>query len=165
MPERLLLVLNLCLVALLYLFFLRVLWSVWAEVRGPSARSLRQGALRQSDPTMVSTAPPPSKRAQQRKRGTPSKLVMIQPAVDKGLTFDLAKEMTIGRAAGCHVSLKDDTFVSQLHARVFLREGEAFVEDLGSTNGTYLNSHRVTTAVALQKRDHLQIGKTVLEVG
>ena len=46
----------------------------------------------------------------------------------------------MGRAAGCHIALPDDTFVSQLHARVFERSGQVYVEDLGSTNGTYVNA-------------------------
>jgi hypothetical protein len=165
MPDRLLLVLNLCLLALLYLFFLRVLWAVWAEVRGPSTRQLRQAAEAAAitGATPAVGLPTPAKK-QKRKKGNPSKLVVIQPSIAKGTTYGLAREMTIGRAAGCQVSLADDTFVSQLHARVFLRDGQAFVEDLGSTNGTYLNGNRVTNAVPMQKGDTVQTGKTVLEV-
>jgi pSer/pThr/pTyr-binding forkhead associated (FHA) protein len=70
----------------------------------------------------------------------------------------------VGRAVGCGVALPDDTFVSQLHARVFRRDGDLFVEDLGSTNGTYLNRKKVTAAIALRHGDQLQIGKTTLEV-
>ena len=53
--------------------------------------------------------------------------------------------------------------MSQLHARVFRRDGDVYVEDLGSTNGTYLNQKKVTAAVPLRKGDQLQIGKTVLQ--
>jgi pSer/pThr/pTyr-binding forkhead associated (FHA) protein len=60
--------------------------------------------------------------------------------------------------------MSDDTFVSQLHARVFQRESQAYVEDLGSTNGTYLNGNRVATATPLRRGDRLQVGSTVLEV-
>ena len=62
---------------------------------------------------------------------------MIEPATAQ--VFPLGEEVTIGRAPGCSVALADDTFVSQLHARVFVRDGQPFVEDLGSTNGTFLN--------------------------
>ena len=53
-------------------------------------------------------------------------------------------ELTVGRATGASVSLPDDTFVSQVHARVFRRDGSLFVEDLGSTNGTFLNRKAVS---------------------
>ena len=79
--------------------------------------------------------------------------------------FDLGTEATVGRAAGCQIALPDDTYVSTLHARVFQRDGQAFVEDLGSTNGTYVNGDRVTSAVPLRRGDRLQVGSTVMEVG
>ena len=69
----------------------------------------------------------------------------------------------MGRAGGCQITL-DDTYVSQLHARVFRREGQLYVEDLGSTNGTYLNRKKVTAPIAIRKGDRLQIGKTVMEL-
>ena len=69
----------------------------------------------------------------------------------------------MGRAGGCQITL-DDTFVSQLHARVFRREGQLYVEDLGSTNGTFLNRKKVTAPIAIRKGDRLQIGKTVMEL-
>nr|MDQ2754925.1 FHA domain-containing protein [Actinomycetota bacterium] len=81
-----------------------------------------------------------------------------------GQVFDLGDELTVGRAPGCGVSLPEDTFISQLHARVFRRDGDLYVEDLGSTNGTYLNGKRLSAAVALRRGDHLQVGKTVLEL-
>ena len=62
------------------------------------------------------------------------------------------------------MSLPDDTFVSQVHARVFRRDGSLFVEDLGSTNGTFLNRKAVSGPMALRKGDRLQIGRSVLEV-
>ena len=58
----------------------------------------------------------------------------------------------------------DDTYVSQLHARVFTRDGQLMVEDLGSTNGTYLNRVKVAGPMVMQKGDRLQVGNTVLEV-
>ena len=58
----------------------------------------------------------------------------------------------------------DETYVSQLHTRLFLREGQYYDEDLGSTNGTYLNRRKVTEPIAIRKGDRLQVGKTVLEL-
>jgi len=78
-------------------------------------------------------------------------------------TFPLDDEVTFGRAESCRVQL-DDTYVSTLHARMFSKDGTWFVEDLGSTNGTYLNQRRLTAPAELRAGDKLKIGKTVLEL-
>ncbi|HET7722577.1 MAG TPA: FHA domain-containing protein, partial [Acidimicrobiales bacterium] len=78
-------------------------------------------------------------------------------------TYELGDELTVGRAGGCQITL-DDTFVSQLHARVFRRDGQLWVEDLGSTNGTFLNRKKISAPVSMRKGDRLQIGKTVMEL-
>ena len=88
---------------------------------------------------------------------------MVEPPALRGRSFELGEELTVGRAAGCQIAL-DDTYVSQLHARVFRRDNQFYVEDLGSTNGTYLNRKKVTGPVAVRRGDRLQVGKTVLEV-
>jgi len=80
------------------------------------------------------------------------------------MRFELdVPELTIGRAPGCHVSVADDTFASSLHARVFGRDGGVFVEDLGSTNGTYVNGARLAGPTVLRPGDQVQVGNTVLE--
>jgi pSer/pThr/pTyr-binding forkhead associated (FHA) protein len=150
-PENLLGLLKLCLLALLYLFFIRVIWTVWAEVRGP--RAAKAG--------VDGSGAPKTKRS---RGGSATKLVVEQPAARKGIVFDIGPEVTVGRAAGCQVALPDDTYVSQLHARVFNRSGQVYVEDLGSTNGTYVNGHRVTAPTPMHRGDSLQVGSTVLEV-
>jgi len=94
---------------------------------------------------------------------------VVEPADRKGQAFDLGEELTVGRAAGCQVKV-DDTYASQLHARIFTKDGELFVEDLGSTNSTYLNrrgtknKEKVAGPLSLKMGDRLMIGKTVLEV-
>ncbi len=87
----------------------------------------------------------------------------MEPPETRGQTYELADELTLGRAAGCQVTL-NDTYVSQLHARLFRRDGQLFVEDLGSTNGTYVNRKKVTAPIALRRGDRLQVGKTVMEL-
>jgi FHA domain len=154
-PENLLGLLKLCLLALLYLFFLRVLWAVWSEVRGP--KPARAGSGNGAAPAKVRTS-------RLRGRGGPAtRLIVEQPVARRGVFFDIGSEMTVGRAAGCQIALVDDTYVSQLHARVFERSGQVYVEDLGSTNGTYVNGHRVSAPTPMHKGDSLQIGSTVLE--
>jgi pSer/pThr/pTyr-binding forkhead associated (FHA) protein len=89
--------------------------------------------------------------------------VVDKPVAQKGTSFEIGPEVTVGRAAGCHIALPDDTFVSQLHARVFERSGQVYVEDLGSTNGTYVNGHRVSAPTPMHRGDSLQVGSTILE--
>ena len=88
---------------------------------------------------------------------------MTEPKAARGATFAIGDEITIGRAATCAIVMPDDSFVSQLHARVYREAGSTMIEDLGSTNGTYLNGKRLTTPEQISKGDRVQIGSTVLE--
>ena len=81
----------------------------------------------------------------------------------KGKSFDVSEELVVGRAEKCHIVL-DDTYVSQMHARIFSKGEAIMIEDLGSTNGTYLNRRRITSPSELQRGDHVKIGKTVMEL-
>ncbi|MCU1354457.1 MAG: hypothetical protein JWM05_3666 [Acidimicrobiales bacterium] len=150
MSEQLLTILKLCLLVLLYLFFLRVLRAVWAELRGPKR---------------VEQKPQRAKREARKvhRNAAPVQLAVIEPAAQKGRTYSLGEEVTLGRAPGCQVTL-DDTYASQIHARLFARDGQTFVEDLGSTNGTYLNRKKVQGPMVMQRGDRLQIGNTVMEL-
>jgi hypothetical protein len=155
-PDTLLTILKFCFLALLYLFFMRVLRAVWAEMKSPP-------------PAAAASAPAPAPGSAPPRnwgggaRGAGARLRVIEPADTKGQTYELADELTVGRAGGCQITL-DDTFVSQLHARVFRLDGQLFVEDLGSTNGTFLNRKKITAPVSMRKGDRLQIGKTVMEL-
>ncbi len=91
------------------------------------------------------------------------RLVITAPKQNAGRSYDLADEITLGRAAGCTITVDDD-FVSQMHARVFQRAGQIVVEDLGSTNGTYVNRQRVSAPMVMRLGDQLQVGDTVLEL-
>jgi len=151
LPDQLLNLLKVFLLLLIYLFFLRVLRAVWAEVNPPKPLEERR-PKRERTP----------KRPTARKHGPPV-LRLVAPAELAGRTYELGEEITIGRAAGCQVTI-DDTYASQLHARVFQRDGQIFVEDIGSTNGTYLNRTKVTGPMVIQRGDQLQIGNTILEL-
>ena len=156
MPETLLTLLKLFFLALLYLFFFRVLRAVWAEVSAPPVPAPARGGA-----GAVAAG-----RATRGGGGKGSlRLKVVEPAETRGTVYDLGDELTVGRASGCQIAIPDDTYVSQLHARIFRREGQVFVEDLGSTNGTFLNRKKVSAPVPVRRGDRLQIGKTVLEVG
>ena len=161
MSEQLLNILKLCLLALVYLFLVRVVRAVWAEVAVPAQVEGGRRTRRRGAPAAVVPAPAPPKG--RKARGSPTELVAVEPADQVGRRYPLGDEITVGRAAGCQVTV-DDTYVSQLHARVFTRDGQLFVEDLGSTNGTYLNRVKVAGPMVMQKGDRLQVGNTVLEV-
>ena len=153
MPDSLLTILKFCFLAVLYLFFLRVLRAVWAEMRGPSPA--------QSAPVAAPGRAAPARASWGSRDGT--RLRVVEPAEERGRSYELGDELTLGRAGGCQVTI-DDNYVSQLHARLFRREGQYYVEDLGSTNGTYLNRRKVTAPIAIRRGDRLQVGKTVLEL-
>jgi hypothetical protein len=169
-------ILNYALLALLYLFFARVLWAVWSEVRGPRLRNA-PGAMARANagaPVVDSTTPtnrpadsPRSKQKAKRstllKKGVPTKLIVLEPKVRKGAAYPIGTEVTLGRADSCIIGLPDDTFASQLHSRVFVRDNEMWVEDLGSTNGTHLNGARLSAPMQLSTGDRLQVGSTIFE--
>jgi pSer/pThr/pTyr-binding forkhead associated (FHA) protein len=153
-PEPALTLLKYVFLAVLYLFLLRVLRAVWVELREPKPSAL------------PAPAAPEAAVAQTQSSGKigPERLVVVAPPERKGTEFPLTDEVTVGRAGGCGVLLTEDTFVSQLHARLFRRDGDLFVEDLGSTNGTYLNKKKVGAPVPIRKGDKIQFGRTTMEV-
>lgn len=166
MPEPLLNVLKICLLILLYLFFFRVLRAVWAEVHlarqtSAGAAPARTGRTSRRSGTATGAGRTP-RRSRARER-TPPKLQVVEPAELAGTTFPLGDELTVGRAAGCQITL-DDTYASQVHARIFMRDDQLYVEDLGSTNGTYLNRRKVSAPMVVSHGDQIQIGSTVMEV-
>jgi hypothetical protein len=158
-PDPVLTLLKYVFLAVLYLFFLRVLRAVWVELREPKPAPLSPApAAIVPGPAPAPAPHPPSGRI------GPERLVVVSPQEQKGEEFPLADELTVGRAGGCGVMLGADTFVSQIHARVFRRDGDVYVEDLGSTNGTYLNKKKVTAPVVIRKGDKVQFGRTTMEV-
>jgi pSer/pThr/pTyr-binding forkhead associated (FHA) protein len=168
MSDSLLNIFKYALLALLYLFFARVLWAVWSEVRGPrggaAPLSVRNGAAAHAQPSgPADGAGARLKTPPRGKRGAVARLIVLEPKSNKGTAISVAQEITFGRAPGCTVAVPDDTFVSQVHARVFNDQGNIIIEDFGSTNGTFVNGTRLTIPQALHKGDRVQIGSTVLE--
>ena len=101
---------------------------------------------------------PRSARARQRLH-----LKVIEPQEREGQTFDLGDEITLGRAAGCGVQV-EDAYTSNLHARLYRRNGALWVEDLGF-HQRHLGQRRAHRhAAKLGRGDLLQVGGTVFEV-
>ncbi|MST32840.1 FHA domain-containing protein [Acidimicrobiaceae bacterium USS-CC1] len=166
MSTPLLTILKYVFLAVLYLFFLRVLRAVWIELREPKVTTVEAGGTPLGAPR-PSVAPVPVDGSDPPTIVTglgPETLVEAGPDGLPGRRFPVGNEMSIGRSPGCGVALPEDTFVSQVHARVFRRDGMVWVEDLGSTNGTYVNDSRVDGAAPLRPGDRLHVGQTVLEL-
>ena len=149
MSDQILTFLKFCLVAILYLFLARVVWIVARELRGT--------------PAPAPAVPAPSPPARPRK-GKAWRLVVVEPAAEAGATFPVDGEVTLGRGGGCTVPLGFDTFVSQVHARAFDRDGALWVEDLGSRNGTFVDEQPVHEPTHVAKGSRIRVGETVLEV-
>lgn len=162
MSSPLLTILKYVFLAVLYLFFLRVLRAVWTEVREPKVATVDAAPPPPAPAVPVGT--PAGDGAQPTLAGSEQQLVQAGPGGGPARHFPLSAETSIGRSPGCGVALPEDTFVSQVHARVFRRDGALWVEDLGSTNGTYVNDARLDGPVPLRPGDRLQIGETVLEL-
>jgi pSer/pThr/pTyr-binding forkhead associated (FHA) protein len=148
MPEIVLQLLKYVFLIVLYVFIARAVRLIHLELKPAGARR----------PAAVVQTRQPSKKVK-----TPKKVTVVEGDANKGKSFDLGEELVIGRAEKCHIVL-DDTYVSQMHARFFARGDSYMVEDLGSTNGTYLNRRRITSPIEVSRGDQVKIGKTVLEL-
>lgn len=152
MTDALLTLLRWCLLGLLYLFFFRVLQATWAGSRASAPQQVKKRRRRsgRSAPAAGDHSGPPS-------------LLVLEPPSEAGREYLVNGEITIGRAASCHITL-DDTYISQLHARVSLDPAGVAIEDLGSTNGTYVNRQRVTSTIIASPGDRLQLGGIIMEI-
>jgi hypothetical protein len=149
-------------IALIFLFFLRVIRAVWVEMSPATVRKPRwQKRQERRDERAANKAVAPPKENRRRRQ---LYLKVVQPPSHAGRSYDLDDELTIGRSPGCGVSMPEDIYTSTLHARLFRHNDQLWVEDLGSTNGTYVNSEQIAKGVRLGKGDMLQVGSTVFEV-
>jgi pSer/pThr/pTyr-binding forkhead associated (FHA) protein len=85
--------------------------------------------------------------------------VVAAMGYEPGTTFDVRSGATLGRSDGADI-LVDDPFASSAHARIFARGEFMYVEDMASTNGTYLNGRQLKTAERLKMADVIRIGDT-----
>jgi len=145
--------------AVLWLFVIAAIGVVRTDLLGGPASSTRRGRARQAQ---AARQPRPGK-PQRAGRGSPRFLVVTAGAL-KGTSLDLAQQqITLGRANDATLVLNDD-YASSRHARIFPQDGQWIVEDLGSTNGTYLDRQKVTRPTPVPLGVPIRIGKTVLEL-
>ena len=147
MTDQILNVLKLLLLALIYLFFARVLWAVWSEVRMP-----------------VATARTATAQKAGKKRKGATTFVVVEPRQHRGASFTLSNSLTIGRTDDNDIAIADDTFMSSHHARLEVRPEGVWLVDFDSTNGSFVNGQRVTGERSVRKGDRVQVGSTVLEM-
>lgn len=163
MTDQLLAVLKVALLALVYLFFARVLWAVWSEVRTPvpaEGARIRRG---RGTATSTSTDDSTKKLKVKHAKGLPA-VVVVEPRESRGQRFSVLENLTVGRADDNAVPMPDDTFISTHHATFQNREGALWIVDLNSTNGTFVNGQKVSGEKKLRSGDRVQLGSTVMEV-
>ena len=153
MTDQILGVLRILFLCLVYLFFARVLWSVWNEVRTPISST---GGTASSAGLFGGRKVATGKGA--------LTLVVVEPRSRRGDAFTLSDALAIGRDADNDVCVPDDTFMSGHHARLEVRPEGPWLIDLASTNGTFVNGQRVHADRSVHRGDRIQAGSTVLEV-
>ena len=143
--------------ALLWIFVLSAVSVIRSDLFG--ARVDTPQAANQAR----ASKPAPKPKPQRKRRGSPTKLVITEGS-NAGETVPLSGEtVTLGRGGDSTIRLDDD-YVSTRHARFVTNGEEWFIEDMGSTNGTYIGSTRVTRATAITSGTAVRVGKTVVEL-
>jgi pSer/pThr/pTyr-binding forkhead associated (FHA) protein len=143
--------------AVLYLF---LLWVARSSLRDLTEHEDASVVMEPGDAAAVP-------RRRQREHQGPDLSAGVDPrlevvaamGLDPGTSFDLAEGATMGRADGAEIPI-DDPFASSVHARIFPRDQFMYIEDMGSTNGTYLNGRRLRSAERLKVGDTVRIGET-----
>ncbi|MEV0533029.1 FHA domain-containing protein [Kitasatospora sp. NPDC050463] len=178
MSELTLTVMRLGFLAVLWLFVIVAVQVIRSDLFGTrvNPRSSRRGgaatsATAATAPVSVpgrapqgQPAPAPQNQGGGRRRGAPTQLVVVQGSL-AGTTVALqGQTITLGRAHDSTIVLDDD-YASSRHARIYPDQtGQWTVEDLGSTNGTYLERQRLTAPTPLQPGMPIRIGRTVIEL-
>ena len=144
--------------AVLWLFVIAAIGVVRTDLLGTVATKMRRGR-NQPVPMQQPKPPRPTKPG----RGTPRFLVVTEGQLS-GVSIDLTdQQITMGRANDATLVLNDD-YASTYHARIFPQDGQWLVEDLGSTNGTYLDRQKLARPTPVPVGVPIRIGKTVLEL-
>lgn len=153
MSELTLTVIKLGFLAVLWLLILSVTSAMRADlfgVRPAKAPKEARGA----------TKPPKGTRPT---KGLPSQAVIVE-GPDTGRSAPLqGAPVTFGRGTDCTMPLADE-YISTQHARLRFHEGQWYVEDLGSTNGTYVGNQRLTRSTPVNIKSRFRLGKTVVEL-
>ena len=159
---------RLAFLAVLWLFVIAAVGVVRTDLFGTATGSSRRQARNRKQRAPRPRPPQPAKPVRPPKpgrspRSAPQQLLVTAGAL-AGTSLGLAdQQITIGRANDATLVLNDD-YASTRHARLFPQDGQWIVEDLGSTNGTYLDRQKVTQPTPVPVGVPIRIGKTVLEL-
>lgn len=152
MSEFTLLLIRLAFLAVLWFFVIAAVGVIRTDLFGP--RTATTPARKAVKPPRLSTKP---------RKGGPRQMVVTAGPL-QGTVINLTEmPITIGRANDATLVLSDD-YASSRHARLFPQDGQWIVEDLGSTNGTYLDRSKVTRPTPVPLGVPIRIGKTVIEL-
>src|SRR5688572_17799274 len=144
--------------AILWIFVLSAISVVRSDMFGARIESTPR-AERRAQRQAAKNRPKPARRP----RGAPTHVAIIDVAnAGEQISLDEAP-LLIGRGSNAAIRLDDD-YVSTRHARIASSGDQWFVEDLGSTNGTYIGTQRLTQPTTLQLGSQVRIGKTTLEL-
>jgi pSer/pThr/pTyr-binding forkhead associated (FHA) protein len=141
--------------------FLTVLWLLVLSVT--SAMRADLFGVRPEKAPKSQRASPRQQRPAKAGKGEPVRAVIVE-GPDAGRQVPLeGAPVTFGRGTTCTVPLADE-YISNQHARLRFHEGRWFVEDLGSTNGTYIGNQRISRATPMSVKSRFRLGKTVVEL-
>ncbi len=155
MSELTLFLIKISYLAILWIFVLSAISVVRSDMFG--AR-VAQGGTREAAAPKARRQPKPKAR-----KGSPTHVLVVDGA-NQGERAELSEApILIGRGSDAAIRLDDD-YVSTRHARIASSGDQWFVEDLGSTNGTYIGSARITQPTTLALGTQVRIGKTLLEL-
>ena len=158
MSELTLTLIKLGFLALLWMFVLAVLSVIRSDLFGAKVDARAVAA-----PAAAPGRTPKAAKPVKKRKGVPGSVTIADgPQAGVGATLT-SEPVVIGRGSDCQIRLDDD-YSSTRHARVFQSEGEWWVEDLGSTNGTYLDGQRVTRPVPAEIGGSIRIGRTTLNI-
>jgi pSer/pThr/pTyr-binding forkhead associated (FHA) protein len=155
LSELTLFLIRIAYLAILWIFVLSAISVIRSDMFGARVPEAARGQR-------AGTAPKPAK-APSRRKGAPTH-VLVTAGSNTGERADLAgAPILIGRGSDAAIRLDDD-YVSTRHARIAAAGDQWFVEDLGSTNGTYVGTVRITQPTTISLGTQVRIGKTVLEL-
>ena len=159
MSELTLVLIRFAYLAILWIFVLSALSVVRSDMFGARVDQIPRSERRADKSSRRASRSKPAKRP----RGAPTHVVIVDGAnTGEAVSLDEAP-LLIGRGSDAAIRLDDD-YVSTRHARIASSGDQWFVEDLGSTNGTYMGAHRLTQPTTLQLGSRVRIGKTTLEL-
>lgn len=164
MSELTVTLLRLGYLVLLWAFVLSAIGVLRRDLYGTRITSRRRprAAANPAPPAGAAASAPTPDRGRGRRSG-PTRLVVTEGPL-RGTTLPLGSSaVLIGRAPSCTLVLDDD-YSSSRHARVYPESGQWLVEDMGSTNGTFLDDQKVTDAIPVRPGAQIRIGQSVLEL-